>query len=142
MRVLAVVPAFNEQESIPALISEIVATGHDVVVGDDASTDGTERAARKVGVPAISLSNISVLAERYRPAFCSHSVVVLTSSCRSMAMVSTIRSRFRPLSVRSSRARPTASSALDIIPRGPIRITAHQFFDGSEYGSQQQFCGR
>jgi glycosyltransferase involved in cell wall biosynthesis len=57
MRILAVVPAFNEHESIPALISEIVATGHDVVVVDDASTDSTEQAARKAGVPVISLSN-------------------------------------------------------------------------------------
>jgi len=57
MRVLVVVPAFNEQESLPALISEIVAAGYDIVVVDDASTDNTEQAARKNGVPVISLSN-------------------------------------------------------------------------------------
>jgi glycosyltransferase involved in cell wall biosynthesis len=57
MRVLAVVPAFNEQQSLPALIAEIRASGCDVVVIDDASTDGTEQAARKSRVPVISLPN-------------------------------------------------------------------------------------
>lgn len=57
MRVLAIVPAFNEQQSLPVLIAEILATGHDVVVVNDASTDGTEEVARKCGVPVISLPN-------------------------------------------------------------------------------------
>ena len=57
MRVLAVVPAFNEQESLPALVSEIVTAGYDVVVVNDASTDNTEQVARKTGVPLISLTN-------------------------------------------------------------------------------------
>ena len=57
MRVLAIVPAFNEQESLPALIAEIFAAGYDVVVINDASSDNTEQVARKAGAPVISLSN-------------------------------------------------------------------------------------
>ena len=57
MRILAVVPAFNEQESLPVLISEIAGIGYDVVIVDDASTDSTDRVARKNGASVISLSN-------------------------------------------------------------------------------------
>jgi glycosyltransferase involved in cell wall biosynthesis len=57
MRVLAIVPAFNEQESLPALVSEIRAAGYDVVVVNDASLDNTEQVARRTGAPVISLSN-------------------------------------------------------------------------------------
>lgn len=57
MRILAIVPAFNEQHSLPRLIDEIRSTGHDVVVVNDASTDGTEQSARASGARVISLSN-------------------------------------------------------------------------------------
>jgi len=57
MRVLAIVPAFNEEESLPALVAEIVAAGYDVVVVNDASTDNTEHIARTTAASVISLSN-------------------------------------------------------------------------------------
>ena len=46
MRVLVIVPAFNEEGSLPALITEVQATGYDIVVINDASTDATELVAR------------------------------------------------------------------------------------------------
>jgi glycosyltransferase involved in cell wall biosynthesis len=57
MRVLAIVPAFNEEQSLSAVIAEVVGAGYDVAVVNDASTDRTERVARAAGVPVISLSN-------------------------------------------------------------------------------------
>ncbi len=57
MRVLVVVPAFNEEESLPAILAEIRARapGVDVVVVDDGSHDGTQAAARAARVPVLAL---------------------------------------------------------------------------------------
>lgn len=57
MKVLIVVPAFNEEENLPALLEELrrVCGGYDVIVVDDASTDQTARVARSFGVPVLSL---------------------------------------------------------------------------------------
>jgi glycosyltransferase involved in cell wall biosynthesis len=57
MKVLVVVPAFNEAESLHALLSELQATGHDAVVINDASTDETEAVVRAYGAPVLALSN-------------------------------------------------------------------------------------
>ena len=57
MRVLVVVPAFNEEESLPSLVSEIVTAGYDVLIVNDASTDRTEQVARTLGIKVLSLSN-------------------------------------------------------------------------------------
>jgi len=50
---IAIVPAFNEEESVPAVIEEIRAFDPDfeVVVVDDGSTDGTAGVAAGLGVP-------------------------------------------------------------------------------------------
>lgn len=55
MKTLVIIPCFNEQESLPRLLEEVRATGLDVVVVNDASTDGTEFAAVAAGVPVLSL---------------------------------------------------------------------------------------
>jgi hypothetical protein len=57
MRVLIVVPAFNEGESLPVILAEIRARapGIDVVVVDDGSSDGTQAAARAAAVPVLAL---------------------------------------------------------------------------------------
>ena len=54
-RVLVVVPAHNEEESLPRTLAEIraKAPGVDVLVVDDGSRDGTARAARTAGVPVV-----------------------------------------------------------------------------------------
>ena len=52
---LVVVPAYNEQESIVAVIEEIKATGFPFVVIDDGSTDETRNQAVTAGARAISL---------------------------------------------------------------------------------------
>lgn len=57
MRVLIIVPAYNEEKSLPLVLRRL--RGHcpelDILVVDDASRDGTFRAARQAGLRAISL---------------------------------------------------------------------------------------
>ncbi len=57
MRVLAIVPAFNEERSLPVVVGGLrrVAPGVDVCVVDDGSTDGTARVARSLGATVLSL---------------------------------------------------------------------------------------
>jgi len=55
MKVLVIIPCFNEQESLPGLLAEVRAAGLDVVVIDDASTDATAFTAAAAGVPVLSL---------------------------------------------------------------------------------------
>ena len=54
-RVLAVVPAFEEELSLPALLTELRARAPevDVLVVDDGSRDGTGRVARECRVPVV-----------------------------------------------------------------------------------------
>jgi hypothetical protein len=54
---LLIVPAYNEEASLPRTIAEAraVAPWADIVVVDDHSRDGTIRAARAAGVPVIPL---------------------------------------------------------------------------------------
>jgi glycosyltransferase involved in cell wall biosynthesis len=54
---IAIVPAFNEEESVPAVIDEIRAFDPDfeVVVVDDGSTDGTAAAATGFGAHVVRL---------------------------------------------------------------------------------------
>jgi glycosyltransferase involved in cell wall biosynthesis len=56
-RLLAVIPAYNEEESLPSTLRELLAVRPDVdvVVVDDGSVDGTAEAARRVGVPVLRL---------------------------------------------------------------------------------------
>ena len=56
-RRIAIVPAYNEEESIGRVIDELRAfdPGLDIVVVDDGSADGTSRAARAKGVHVLSL---------------------------------------------------------------------------------------
>ncbi len=57
MRTLVVVPAFNEEASLPATLEELkrfVPAG-DTVVVDDGSSDGTAEIARRAGVPVLVL---------------------------------------------------------------------------------------
>ena len=54
-RVLVVVPAHDEEDSLPSTLAEVrgKAPGVDVLVVDDGSRDGTSRAAREAGVPVV-----------------------------------------------------------------------------------------
>ena len=56
MRVLAIIPAFNEERSLPSVVDGIrrVMPGVDVCVVDDGSTDGTAEVARRLGVTLLS----------------------------------------------------------------------------------------
>lgn len=55
-KVLAIVPAYNEEESLPKLLQDIQGQGYDVIVLDDASADSTAAVAAKEGVPVLSLA--------------------------------------------------------------------------------------
>ena len=57
MRVLAIVPAFNEERSLPAVVAGLRRSAPyvDVCVIDDGSTDGTARVASGLGVTVLSL---------------------------------------------------------------------------------------
>jgi glycosyltransferase involved in cell wall biosynthesis len=56
-RTLIIVPALNEEESLPATLKELreVVDGHDVVVIDDGSTDATADVARRTGAVSAQL---------------------------------------------------------------------------------------
>lgn len=56
-RVLVIVPAHDECESLPRTLAEVraQAPGVDLLVVDDGSLDGTAEAARAVGVPVLRL---------------------------------------------------------------------------------------
>lgn len=72
---IVVIPAFNEEESLPGVLAELadVTPGFDVVVVDDGSTDRTAAVARSAGVPCVSLPfNLGIggaLRAGYRYAF-------------------------------------------------------------------------
>lgn len=55
MRLLVIVPAWNEEPSVGAVIDEVRAAGFDVLVVDDGSTDGTGRAAELRGATVLRL---------------------------------------------------------------------------------------
>jgi len=57
VRVLAIVPAFNEERSLPAVVAGLrrSAPAVDVCLVDDGSTDGTADVARSLGVTVLSL---------------------------------------------------------------------------------------
>lgn len=57
MRTILIVPAFNEAEALPNVLSELlsVAPGLDVLVVDDGSTDATREVALTSGVRVLSL---------------------------------------------------------------------------------------
>ena len=54
-RVLVILPAHNEAESLPGTLAEVraLAPGVDLLVVDDGSRDGTAQAARSAGIPVV-----------------------------------------------------------------------------------------
>lgn len=54
-RVLVIIPAHNEEESLPATLAEVraKAPGVEVLIVDDGSRDATSRVARAAGVPVV-----------------------------------------------------------------------------------------
>lgn len=57
MRLLVVIPAYNEEESLPGTIREIreKAPGVDFIIVNDGSGDGTEELCRREGYPLLNL---------------------------------------------------------------------------------------
>jgi hypothetical protein len=58
MRILVIIPAYNEEEKLTDVIREVreCQVEVDIVVINDCSSDGTQLAAEKEGVPVITLS--------------------------------------------------------------------------------------
>lgn len=54
MRLLAVIPAYNEAKNIASVVEKTRAQGLDVLVVDDGSSDGTADAARAAGAEVVS----------------------------------------------------------------------------------------
>lgn len=55
MKTLLIIPAYNEDESLPGLLEEVRQAGYDAVVVDDASSDATKQVAKAAGFPVLSL---------------------------------------------------------------------------------------
>lgn len=58
MRILAIIPAYNEEDNIPVLLQEILNLKHldiDIVVINDCSTDNTANVCKEMGVKVINL---------------------------------------------------------------------------------------
>ncbi len=55
MKILIIIPAHNEAESLPRLLEEVRRTGCDAIVVNDASTDATELVSKAYGFPVLSL---------------------------------------------------------------------------------------
>jgi glycosyltransferase involved in cell wall biosynthesis len=57
VRTIVVIPAFNEEESLPAVLDQLaeVVPDLDIVVVDDGSADTTAAVVRAAGVPCVSL---------------------------------------------------------------------------------------
>lgn len=57
LRVLLVVPAYNEEDSILGVVDSITARGYDFVVVNDGSTDSTAELCLKHGIPLLNLAD-------------------------------------------------------------------------------------
>ena len=55
MKVLIIIPAYNEEKRLPALLNEVRDTAYTAVVVDDSSTDNSAAVARAFGIPVLSL---------------------------------------------------------------------------------------
>ena len=53
MKTLIVIPAHNEEESLPTLLRELADLGYDTLVVNDASTDRTAAIAASFGSPKV-----------------------------------------------------------------------------------------
>ncbi len=69
MRLLAVVPAHNEEACIATVVSKVKALGHDILVIDDGSKDRTAAQAKEAGAQVISTGRKSGKGNALRQGF-------------------------------------------------------------------------
>lgn len=55
MKILIIIPAYNEEESLSGLLEEVRESGVDAIVVNDASVDGTELVVKAANFPVLSL---------------------------------------------------------------------------------------
>lgn len=55
MKTLIIIPAHNEETSLPKLLEEVRQSGYDTIIINDASSDTTEQVAKAAGFPVLSL---------------------------------------------------------------------------------------
>ena len=55
LRVLVIIPAYNEEESLLAVVQSVIESGYDYVVVNDGSRDGTLKLCRDYGLNVIDL---------------------------------------------------------------------------------------
>ena len=127
VRVMAVVPTFNEVDNLEALVRGLrdVEPGIGIVVVDDGSADGTSELAHRL---AAELGDITVidrpaklgLGSAYRRGFAQrHRATAPTCACRSTPTCPTTQPTCRPCSPTSATA-PTWRSAAATCPGGRI----------------------
>lgn len=55
MKIIIIIPAHNEEESLPGLLEEVRRVGYDAVIVNDASSDRTAQVVKAAGFPVLSL---------------------------------------------------------------------------------------
>ena len=55
MRILLIIPAHDEKDSLPALLAEVSLLNYDIIVINDASSDTTAEVTSTAGIPVLSL---------------------------------------------------------------------------------------
>ena len=110
---IAIVPAYNEEESVPRVIAEIRAfdPSLDVVVVDDGSADGTTAAAARAVRTSSACRSTSGSAARSRPVSATRTRTAIGSRCGSTGTASTTLPSSALSLALCSRTRPTSSSA-------------------------------
>ena len=89
-RTLVVVPAFNEAESVGAVVTRLVVCGFDVIVVDDGSTDETSGVAGDAGRGSFASRPTSGLVARCVAGFGTPSSTATSASSNATPTASTI----------------------------------------------------
>lgn len=56
-KILVIIPAYNEEGSIVAVVNQVKESGYDYIVVNDGSTDGTQKICQANGINVINLSH-------------------------------------------------------------------------------------
>ena len=85
-RVLVILPAYNEAESILSSVKAVIDAGYDYVVVNDGSTDNTLEVCRVSHIMYLIFLRILVSVGLFKPAISTQKNMGTTLTSRSMAM--------------------------------------------------------